>query len=120
MNEHLTDMIEEAIDAVHDVDVTHKDYAQSIAKAITARLHECVKPLKWVRVFDRNGRIDMQAETSFGYYVISEDANYGDAKCYLWVAGNAGDYDRKFPDMATAQAAAQVMYAAQVIEGLDL
>ena len=88
--------------------------------AITARLHECVKPLEWVRVFDRNGRIDMQAETSFGYYVISKDADYGDDKCYLWVAGNAGDYDRKFPDMATAQAAAQVMYAAQVIEGLDL
>lgn len=84
-----------------------------------ARLHECVKPLKWVRVFDRDGRIDMQAETSFGYYVLSEDAVLND-KCYLWVAGNAGDYDRKFPDMATAQAAAQELYAAQVIEGLDL
>ena len=86
-----------------------------------ARLHECVKTLKWVRVLDRDGRIDMQAETSFGYYVISEDANYGgDEKCYLWVAGNCGDYDRKFPDMATAQAAAQVMYTKQVIEGLNL
>lgn len=30
------DMIKTAIDAVHDMDVTHRDYAKSVARAILA------------------------------------------------------------------------------------
>jgi hypothetical protein len=41
MRDHLADIVEAAIDSVHDLDVTHRDYAEASADAIIA----AIKPL---------------------------------------------------------------------------
>jgi hypothetical protein len=48
MRDHLADIVEDAIDSVHDMDVTHRDYAEASADAIIAAMpwvQEAVKVL---------------------------------------------------------------------------
>ena len=47
LREQLADVIEVAIDNVHDIDVTHRDYASAAADAIIAALPGMVQPLVW-------------------------------------------------------------------------
>ena len=41
--DQLADVIEDAIDSVHDMDVTHRDYANAAAYAVLGM----IKPLEW-------------------------------------------------------------------------
>ena len=50
LREQLADVIEVAIDNAHDMDVTHRDYANAAASAIIAALPSIMQPLIWEKV----------------------------------------------------------------------
>jgi hypothetical protein len=82
-----------------------------LAKAITARLHECVKPLEWVedgwwRYF---ARPSPQYLPNVAFWVMHNNDK--------WRFASTGEY---FPTPEAAKAAAQAHYAAQIIGGLEL
>ena len=61
----LADAIEAAIDSVHDMDVTHADYARASAAAVL----ELVKPKRLVWVAEDDDYV--RAESPFGSYGIN-------------------------------------------------
>ena len=64
--ETLTELALEGIDAVHDMDVTHADYARSIADTILAALPGMIAPLVWVKGV---------ARTSVATYIVAQMDN---------------------------------------------
>ena len=62
MRDHLADIVEAAIDSVHDLDVTHRDYAEASADAIIA----AIKPLEWERPAMMHESVTMEEAAFLG------------------------------------------------------
>jgi len=54
LREKLADVAEVAIDNVHDMDVTLRDYAEAAADVIIAALPDMVMPLVWEKADERH------------------------------------------------------------------
>ena len=63
----LIDAAEGAIDNVHDMDVTHHDYAVSVADAILELIKGAVKPLEWRIAHDH-----WAAGSPYGLYSVGD------------------------------------------------
>jgi|VirMetMinimDraft_7_1064189.scaffolds.fasta_scaffold93843_2 hypothetical protein len=92
----LAEAIDAAMDDVHDIDVTHADYARAGAAAVMALVGP--KQLEWEYPSDGSAHdVDCRYEVAL------------DGKYWRLVKGvtGGGAYIGHFPDRAAAQAAAQ-------------
>lgn len=109
LREQLADVIEVAIDNAHDMDVTHRDYANASADAIIAALPGMVQPLVWV------GNKAIAPATGIIYIADWYDA--GDLCTVLTIDG---DYQCGEMNMDDLKAAAQAHYAATIMQAFGV
>ena len=108
MRDHLIEIIETAIDSVHDMDVTHADYARVSADAIIAALPDMVQPLVWY-----NAGPEIQSQSLIHFYRI--------------YANSAGGYTLDDSEVHSAhrsqdeaKAAAQAHHVAQIMAAIGM
>ena len=100
MTDRLYETILEAIDAVHDMDVTHADYAREAAKRVRAMVPE----LKWHRSHKSSWNGDYHTVPN-GYMVRCADENgwvwyvFG-GKCYAHSPEAAKAAEHLVPNVA--------------------
>ena len=105
----------------------------SDAPDLTARLHECVKPLEWDDYPKVDGPVLSKAVTLLGTYFICDDTDDFSGLYLQLVSHDSAQWWRHVrptrdiilenqhtDDLDPIKAAAQAHYAAQIIEGLDL
>ena len=111
LREHMADAILEGVDAVHDMDVTHDQYAWSAADAVIAALRDMVVPLDW------KGSHFAYCTLPFCQYQAreAEDGFYiqADGYCSQVVAS-------QLPTLEDAKQAAQDHYRAQILAALGI
>lgn len=115
LREQLIEAAETAIDNVHDMDVTHHDYAVSVADAILELLKGAVKPLEWSERNDPN-EICIAADCSWGRYKIVDLGEYG-IGVYTPRSGPAMVYSE---NVESAKAAAQADYSARTLAAMGV
>ena len=115
LREQLADVIEVAIDNAHDMDVTHRDYANASADAIIAALPGMVQPLVWEGIGESR-----TARSPIGDYLAEKDAPYGWG---FWPPCHDIDYDPcggHHASMDEAKAAAQAHHVATIMKALGI
>ena len=108
LHEQLSDVIEVAIDNAHDIDVTHRDYANASADAIMDALPGMVQPLEWRDVAGGWGSDD--------FYIMP--LSVGGYRVY----GISGNYDgaAQFESLDAAKAEAQARHVATIMQALGV
>lgn len=88
LREKLADCVLEGIDKVHDMDVTHREYANAAADAIIAALPDMVEPLVW-DIDSRRVTLDdtMMMGKGYdweGYELMREEAHFWGISYAIW------------------------------------
>lgn len=109
--EQLADVIEDAIDSVHDMDVTHRDYANAAADSVLGM----IKDLEWV-THDSVTSFAIRRYSSKDY--IIEERKHGN-HFDLWIGVNATKAAR-FDTLEAAKDAANAHHRAQVLAALGI
>ena len=113
LREHLADAILEGFDAVHDMDVTHDEYAWSAADAVIAALPDMVKPLEWIRG---------TARTSIATYIVAQMDNEPEDATVWFIYRNGKPLGvlGVFYDEKTAQISANAHHRAQILAAFGI
>jgi len=112
LREKLADIALEGIDRVHDMDVTHDEYAWSIADAIIAALPGMVTPLEWE---DQKGG---SYAWPLGLHYYTEGG--GDDWSAACMIGNDDVWSDGFSSLEAAKAAANAHYTAQIMAAFGI
>lgn len=109
LREKVADAIYDAIDNVHDIDVTFDHYAQASADAVISVIAESVEPLEW----KQSWAWGLDIWTADGFEIsYSEDLGW-------WIKGV--DFDAFAPvSLEAAKAAAQADYTRRILSALGL
>jgi len=110
MRDHLIEIIETAIDSVHDIDVTHADYARASADAILAALPAMIEAgvpdLVWTW---HKPQSVWRAQSILGEYEVDTHGSWTRTKCET--IGKVHD---------GGKAAANAHHRAQILAALGL
>ena len=107
LREQLADVIEVAIDNAHDMDVTHRDYANASADAIIEALQGMVQPLVWRET--TSGTSKFPAWKAEGFFIV-ESLNMG--------GFHSGGL--RYETLEDAKAAAQSHHVATIMQTLGV
>lgn len=121
--DELINLIETAIDNVHDMDVTHRDYAVSAADAVLAALMGMVKPLEWRDCPHQQWRQTAKGqhqEYAITDWVMRDEYLDPVGADGFWLTGGAKSGHEQFETIHDAKAAAENHYRAQIMAALDL
>jgi len=103
----LTEIIRDAMDSVHDMDVTFDDYAKAAAEAVKG----AIKPLVWEhsQLFKMSHSAD---------YVIAEE--YDDTGARVWVFGLRDALISEHETQDEAKAAADAHHRASILAAMGV
>lgn len=109
LRDKIAEAVREAIDNVHDMDVTFDDYAQASADAILDVIREGVKPLEWVDLHGDGSLYQTSNDHPLSYHAaINQRGRLG-----WWYFGFHQTLD-------AAKAAAQDDYTRRILSALGI
>ena len=112
LRDKIAEAVHDAIDSVHDMDVTFDDYAQASADAILSVIAESVEPLVW----ECEAGWRWKGSPPKGFFESVCKWVCMDPTCGYKCAGRK----ERFPSLEEAQSAAQADYNRRILSALGL